>query len=134
MKVWRTHAAEHSASVKIVGRFASPADAQAAVRMFNDLLSIGTRLESGSAGAVEELESFRTASGLQLLSESDLVELRQFEPIAAGGREIRVETEAQHADALLKIVALFDAQVQVHRREGDWPPPGAHGSSAGSGA
>ncbi len=114
MKIWREHSAEHSAAVKVIGTFATPSDASMAEKLFNDLVATSVRFEGG-AGATAALNRVGRAEGVEI-TEAEAEQLRSLEDIAAGGREIRVETEALEIDPLLKVLSRYGATVRIVRR------------------
>ena len=117
MKIWQAFSAEHSAMIKIIGRFDTLDDAKQASTLFNRLVEISNSFrseESASIGAAVVRACADT--GLSNFSASDTEQLRSFRAITAGGREIRVEADHIEIQALLKVMAHFGARIEIYSR------------------
>ena len=115
MRIWREHSAEHSARIKVIGTFATAADATMAEQLFNNLLAMSARFEEGD-GATNALNAVGRAEGVQDFTDAEVHQLRSLHEIVAGGREIRVETDALEIEPLVKILSHYGAAVRIVRR------------------
>jgi hypothetical protein len=122
MKVWQAYSSEHSASVKIIGTFATPDDARGAAALFNRLLDIKDKFPAeGSADFLLEIMDSCRQSNLADFLPADAPQLQFFEAIVAAGREIRVEVNATEIQALLKVLMHYGARIEIISR-----PPASH--------
>jgi hypothetical protein len=117
MKVWQAYSSEHSASVKIIGTFATPDAASGAAALFNRLLDIKDKFQvEDSSGFLREIMDSCRESNLADFSAADAPQLKFFETIIPAGREIRVEVNATEIQALLKVLIHYGARIEIVSR------------------
>jgi hypothetical protein len=117
MKIWRAFSAEHSALVKIIGRFETLDDAKKAALLFNRLVKIGNSFSPGDqASLMAAVSAACREDGLDNFSQLDAEQLRFFRAIMVGGREVRVEADSADVQALLKVMTHYGAKIEIFSR------------------
>jgi hypothetical protein len=114
MKVWKAYSSEHSASVKIIGTFATPDAASSAAALFNRLLDIKDKFQAEeSSNFLQEIMDSCRHSNFADFSAVDAPQLKFFETIIPAGREIRVEVNVTEIQALLKVLIHYGARIDI---------------------
>lgn len=115
MKLWYEHAADHSANLRIVGRFQTAADAQEAAALINEVLDITSRPQTYAQGCTfsNEILDFVKRTNFPF-SEAALKSVQYQEPVAAAGNEIEVRTDDVEIQLLLEAVIHSGGKIEIY--------------------
>lgn len=120
MKIWKSFSGEHSAKLKIVGKFKTIEDAKKAETLFNGLLQIEDKYSSKPDRSYsDEVSKFIMDNNFPLLP-NDIEQLEYIYPIEADGKTIEVLTDDWAIHPLIQAMVHFGAKVEVYSRH-DYP-------------
>ncbi len=120
MKIWQTFSSEHSAKVKIIGRFDTVEATRDAAGLFNRLRGIQENSDGRDASDLwTELAEACRQSDLTDFTPADAPQLKLFQAIYPAGTEIRIETGATEIQALLKVLIRYGARIEIVTRARD---------------
>jgi hypothetical protein len=120
MKIWKEFAADHSAKLKIVGKFKTIEDASKAAETINDLIEIDhNELESKSL-IDGELGEVLKKHNLSIFNENDPGQMVYFSGVKPEGNTIVIYTDEVEIQALIKIFINFSAKINILSRH-DYP-------------
>lgn len=114
MKIWKSFSCEHSAKLRIIGKFKSAKDAQEAAESFNRLLKVEEREPKGDRIYSDEIAEVCREYNLGWLSEHDPQQLDFFDEIKAIGDRIEVKTDEVEIQVLLKVLLQRGARVELY--------------------
>lgn len=123
MKVWMGYGSEHSANLVMIGRFRSPADAEAAEHLFTKIGEwVSKETDAGSMDIGWEsihrmgdaTRQFLMDLHLYSLSLSDLENFAYEHHVTVDGASLTITTDEEEVQGFLKLLIDQDAQVQVY--------------------
>lgn len=120
MKIWKSFSGEHSAKLKIVGKFKTSEEAKKAEILFNKLLEVEDKFSSDPKKSYsEEMLNFIMENSFSI-HKNDIESLDLHYPIEAVGNKIEVDTDDWGLQPLLQAMVHFGAKVEVYSKH-DYP-------------
>ncbi len=116
MKIWKSFSGEHSAKLKIIGRFKTAKDAKDAELLFNELIQIEDRFPSETERSYSKpILDFISKHNFSL-DPHDVEYLDLFYPIEANGTTIEVDTDDWGVQPLLYTIIHFGGKVELYSK------------------
>lgn len=116
MKIWNSFSGEHSAKLRIVGKFKTNEEANKAVACFNDLLNVPNKERGTNPYFSDGISKVLTKHNLHYFTENDPEQLDFFHKLEAYGNEIVVETDEVEVQALIKVMLSYGAKIELYSR------------------
>lgn len=123
MKIWKSHAGEHSAKLRIVGRFRTAEEAAKAEELFEELSKLA---QEERLTSTEEYHNDPDAKriikeyNMYSIGFSDLEGLNLPHTLTRNGKEVEVTTDDEEIQGLLKIMIHYGARVEMYSKH-DYP-------------
>jgi len=114
MKIWKSFSGEHSAKLKIIGKFKSSKDAEDAATLFNGLLEIDDRFSSDPNKSYSQGMLNYFMDNNFTIEKNDIENLDLFYPIEAEGDIIEVKTDDWGIQPLLQAMIHFGAKIEIY--------------------
>lgn len=116
MKIWKSYSSEHSAKLRIIGKFKTVKDAQNAATAFNELLEVENRtINNRDYPFSDEIMKVMKKHEVYLNSSAG-EDLDYIYPISVEGKQIVVETDDFAIQALSQVFIRFGGRIEIYSR------------------
>lgn len=116
MKVWKSFAGEHSAKLRIIGKFKTEEDAQKAANFFNDLIDVEDKSDGGNTYFSQELMDLFSKHNFSSFNEHDAEQADYYYKLSPEGKEIEILTDELEVQAVIKTFIRWGAKVELYSR------------------
>lgn len=116
MKIWKSFSSEHSAKLRITGKFQTVEDAQNAATAFNEMLNVENRTSNNKLYPFsEEIRAVMNKHEIYL-NPSAGEDLDYLYPLSVEGKKIIVETDDFAIQALSQVFIRFGGKIEIYSR------------------
>lgn len=118
MKVWFSHAGEHSTDMRLIGKFKTAENAQKAAKLLNTLISVKDKSIKNEYQFSEELSSILREYQFELKTR-DVEELDYLGEVESQGKEIIVDSNEVNVSVLTRVFYFYGAKIEIFSRSSD---------------
>ena len=116
MKIWQSYGSEHSMNLVMIGRFKEEKDAEKAAELlgclFEKVLSL-TESDLYEDRFTADVSDLLRSKNIHYLSPSELTQFRYDVSFKRKGNQIRFTSDEQDVSAMLKLMLMEGAKVEV---------------------
>lgn len=118
MKIWKSHSAEHSARMRVVGNFKTVDNAQSAVEMFNAIIDRFEETKNQSFPSFyDRFKPIYEQYGFQGLSKENLEELLYLYPLEKpNDTQITYESDDDFVQILTRVIMFYGGRLEIYSR------------------
>lgn len=116
MKIWKSFSSEHSAKLRIIGKFKTEADAQNAADFFNELIDVSDKTDGGNPYFSDELMDLFKKHNFNTFNEHDAEQADYYYKLEPTGRQIEILTDELEVQAVIKTFIRWGAKIELYSR------------------
>jgi len=116
MKIWNSHAGEHSTDMRLIGKFKSEEDARKSAELINKLIAVDDKSKKSAYSFSDELQAIFDEYQCYNIQEAELEELEYFLPVEVTGNEIIVDSDEVKVSALAKLIYRYGGKIEIFSR------------------